>query len=97
MKTPFRSILITRNAVGPLGVSATACTVTAMFPSSEQASVEIPLRSGSITKVVSFADLASTPEKAAEKINAAVAQIFQASGADQKSAALETAGAASVA
>jgi|GEM_PF-7006631 len=95
MKTPFPALCFT--SIAPGAVSVWSCKVLQLFPLTEQALIELPpVRTGgpALTKMVSFAALASTRGKALEKSGIYLADLISSLPADdQKSASEKKAGA----
>lgn len=89
MKLPFPALLILRNGSPRLGLSVYPVTVTMLFPSSQQAMVEIQTPSSRhvVNKMVSFDHLASTREIAAAKVAQAVAAVIETLPASEAKAA----------
>lgn len=75
-KLPFPALLIESSEAQGTRLAATACYVREIFEASGMALIEIPCRSGSVTKMVSFANLASNPTRAASLIENATAALL---------------------
>lgn len=96
MKTPFQAFVICppRSVLLP-SVTVLPCVVTMLMPVSQTAFVEVHslLAAGRVTKVVPYADLASTLEKAIEEATARIRRLpvleFKTfPGMDEKAAAV---------
>ena len=96
MKIPFQAFVLIppRSALLPC-VTVCPCVVTALFPSAGMALIEVHslMVSGRCSRMVPFANLASTVEKAIEEASARIGKLPQLeirtfSGTDEKTAAV---------